>query len=108
MKLSVILLAATAFAETLTVSMAEWQALGEDVHSIVADPLFVDPSYPADDFRLRPDSPATKIGFVPFDPNQAGRTQTATIRVPPIPPAFPVLLLDPEKEYYQPSSATRR
>jgi hypothetical protein len=79
----------------------EWKALGEDVHSVNADPLFVDPSYPADDFRLRPGSPAEKIGFVPFDPNQAGRT-SSELKAPPVPPAFPVIVLDPEKEFGQP------
>ena len=44
-----------------------WQALGLDTHSLVADPLFVDPD--EDNHRLRPDSPAFKLGFkpIPFD-----------------------------------------
>ena len=44
-----------------------WQALGMDTHSLVADPLFVDPD--EDNYRLRPDSPAFKLGFkpIPFD-----------------------------------------
>ncbi len=51
--------------------LAEWQALGQDEHSIVADPLFENPW--ARDFRLRADSPAIKqLGFVPIDASKAG------------------------------------
>ena len=38
-----------------------WRAEGMDRHSVVADPLFVDPGN--DDFRLREDSPAWTLGF---------------------------------------------
>ena len=62
-------------------SFKQWQATGQDAHSIVADPLFVNPA--AGDYRLRKGSPATKIGFKPFDYSKAGRiTKT-------IPKAFP-------------------
>jgi len=47
-----------------------WQKSGKDEASIVGDPRFVAPD--KGDFGLRPDSPASAIGFVPFDPSQAG------------------------------------
>jgi hypothetical protein len=47
-------------------SFAEWQALGHDTNSVVADPGCRNPA--AFDFALAPDAPAcTLIGFVPFD-----------------------------------------
>jgi hypothetical protein len=50
----------------------QWQATGQDPHSLIADPKFVDPkNY---DFRLQPDSPALKLGFQPIDPAQCGLT----------------------------------
>lgn len=48
----------------------EWRAGGRDEGSIIADPLFVAPEN--HDFRLRPGSPAEKIGFHPIDFSQAG------------------------------------
>ena len=46
-------------------SFDEWRAKGMDKKSMIADPLFVAPE--RDDFRLKPDSPAVRLGFVPFD-----------------------------------------
>lgn len=40
---------------------AAWQEAGWDKNSVVADPLFVDSKN--DDWRLKPDSPAFKLGF---------------------------------------------
>lgn len=45
-------------------SLEEWQKLGHDRHSLVADPRFVEPY--AGDFRLLDDSPVRQIGFDPF------------------------------------------
>jgi hypothetical protein len=47
-------------------SFAEWQALGHDTNSVIADPGCRNPA--AHDFSLAPDAPACRlIGFVPFD-----------------------------------------
>ena len=52
-------------------SLADWRKeTGHDKNSIIADPLFVNAkNY---DFRLKPNSPALKIGFKPFDYSEAG------------------------------------
>jgi parallel beta-helix repeat protein len=49
---------------------ADWQKRGQDVHSIIADPLFVDPYN--GNFSLKPDSPAFKLGFKPIDTSTVG------------------------------------
>ena len=54
-------------------SLDEWQALGFDRNSVFADPLFVDPEH--DDYTLKPDSPALKLGFENFDMKSFGPTQ---------------------------------
>lgn len=41
-----------------------WQAAGADRHSMIADPLFIDAA--AGDYRLRPESPALRLGFEPI------------------------------------------
>jgi len=46
-------------------SFAVWQASGNDVHSVLADPQFVNAE--ALDFGLEPDSPALALGFKPID-----------------------------------------
>jgi len=51
-------------------SFQEWQKRGQDVHSIVADPLFTD--FHKGDFSLQLESPARRIGFEPIDVSQAG------------------------------------
>ena len=49
---------------------AAWRATGADAHSVIADPLFVDAA--RRDYRLKPDSPARKLGFVDLPYDQMG------------------------------------
>ena len=67
--------------------------MGEDKGSIIADPMFANPHPPEDDFTVRNTEAAKQIGFVPFDPKQAGRSHPV-LKAPPVPPAFPLQLLD--------------
>jgi len=75
------------FPDNLT--FEEWkEKRGQDRHSLIADPLFVDPK--AEDFRLRENSPAFKLGFEPFDYWEAGRLDppVLTRHLPGVPRAF--------------------
>ena len=51
-------------------TLAKWKQAGFDRHSVVADPLFVDPD--KDDYRLRDGSPARALGFQPIDVARIG------------------------------------
>jgi hypothetical protein len=86
-------------------TFAQWQAEGRDVGSLIADPLFVAPE--KGDFRLKPNSPTTKIGFKPFDYSKAGvygdaawinkarNAPMPTLEIAPeAPPAPPLQLVD--------------
>ncbi|MBM3804793.1 MAG: right-handed parallel beta-helix repeat-containing protein [Acidimicrobiia bacterium] len=46
-------------------SFSDWQKLGHDTNSVIADPLFMDPS--KDDYRLKTGSPALPLGFKPIE-----------------------------------------
>ncbi len=69
-------------------TLEQWRKRGRDVGSVIADPKFVDPDN--HDFRLKPGSPAARIGFKPFDLSKAGR-RTVDKPTGPIPvrPGFP-------------------
>jgi hypothetical protein len=70
-------------------TLEQWQKdRKQDQHSVIADPGFVDVK--KDDFRLKPDSPALKLGFVPFDYSKAGRTEPPklTAGLPEVPSTF--------------------
>ncbi|NCO32354.1 MAG: hypothetical protein GW893_00595 [Armatimonadetes bacterium] len=53
-------------------NLQQWQAKGLDVHSLIADPMFVNAA--RYDFRLKSESPALQLGFKPIDIKQAGLT----------------------------------
>jgi len=55
-------------------SFASWQDAGYDSHSVLADPLFVDPS--AGDYRLSPQSPAFGLGFEQIDVSRIGLSRS--------------------------------
>lgn len=86
----------------------QWQARGMDRNSLVADPRFVAPD--RCDFRLRPDSPALKLGVKSIDTSQIGLTgdpewvnlpKKATFAptvLPPAPPPFVAIDDDFEKK----------
>lgn len=78
-------------------TFTQWQTkVGEDPQSVVQNPGFANPTYPADDFSLPKGSPG--VGFVVFDPSQAGRTN-AVLKPPAIPPAFPIKPYNPATDF---------
>jgi hypothetical protein len=55
---------------TIGTASNSWQKRGQDVHAVVADPLFVDPDHA--NFTLKPASPAYRIGFRPINLSHVG------------------------------------
>lgn len=51
-------------------TLYDWQKLGFDFHSVIADPLFVDAEH--DNFTLKSESPAFKLGFKQIDVSKVG------------------------------------
>ena len=51
-------------------TLEKWRAAGFDRNSVVADPLFVNPA--KGDYRLKPESPALKLGFQPISFEKIG------------------------------------
>ena len=62
-------------------SLDEWRKRGHDEHGIIADPLFVDPK--KYDFRLKPDSPAFKLGFKQPDVSNVGPREAVGVEAQP-------------------------
>ena len=78
-------------------TFAQWQTqAGEDVHSLVQNPGFNNPAYPADDYSLPKGVPG--VGFVIFDPTQAGRSNPV-INPPAVPATFLTMTYNPATDY---------
>jgi uncharacterized protein (TIGR03437 family) len=77
-------------------TFAGWQNLGEDLQSVIQNPGFNNPAYPADDYSLPKGSPG--VGFVVFDPTQAGRTNPV-IMPPAVAATFPTKLFNPATDF---------
>lgn len=73
-----------------------WQKTGEDAQSVVQNPGFNNPAYPADDYSLPKGSPG--VGFVVFDPTQAGRSNPV-IMPPAVPATFPTKPFNQATDY---------
>ena len=71
---------------------AEWQKAGFDVHSVMADPQFVNPA--GDDYTLAPGSPALALGFQAIDTSKAAAPCACAV-VPAAPLFFPPLAAAP-------------
>jgi hypothetical protein len=52
-------------------SFDDWKKRGHDLHSLIADPQFVDPA--KGDFAFKPSAPIGSIGFQPIDTSRIGR-----------------------------------
>ncbi|MGO9228353.1 MAG: IPT/TIG domain-containing protein [Bryobacteraceae bacterium] len=78
-------------------TFAGWQQqVGEDLQSVVQNPGFNNPAYPADDYSLPNGSPG--VGFLVFDPSQAGRSHPV-LQPPAVPATFPTMLFNPATDY---------
>jgi len=72
------------------------QTVGEDLQSVVQNPGFNNPAYPTDDYSLPNGSPG--VGFVVFDPGQAGRSNPV-INPPAVPATFPTMLFNAATDF---------
>jgi len=77
-------------------TLSAWQnSTGEDSGSEVKNPGFANPVYPNDDYSL---SESPGVGFVVFDPNEAGRNNPV-IPDPTVAPAFVTAPYNPATDF---------
>lgn len=76
-------------------AMRKFAVHGADAHSVSADPLFVNPGQ--GDFRVRPESPAFKIGFRNFDMTDFG-VKSEKLKKLARTPDFPEIVLQIQDE----------
>jgi len=81
-------------------TFANWVGLGEDANSVAnQDPYPSNPDptqYPSDNFSS-PNAPAG-LGFVSFDPTQAGRSNPV-LQPPPVAPTFQTQIFNPATDF---------
>jgi hypothetical protein len=75
-----------------------WREQGFEKHSIVGDPLFFDVAQ--EDFRLKPDSPAMKLGFQPISFDKIGLYDSPERASWPIPEHYYIWREQPKTDPY--------
>jgi hypothetical protein len=81
---------------TYYASLSAWQSgTGEDSGSIVKNPGFANPVYPNDDYSM---SESPGVGFVVFDPNEAGRSNPVILG-PTIPATWVTAPYNPATQF---------
>ena len=76
-------------------SLEEWQTMGHEKESIVADPKFADPA--TGKYTLASNSPALMIGFKPFDYSRAGVYGDDSWKAKATDVTYPELEITPEQ-----------
>jgi parallel beta-helix repeat protein len=74
-------------------SLKSWQSMGEDLGSMIADPLFTCPGNTNgchDDYSLQAGSPALSVGFQPFDSELSQAGYQGPLTAPQVAPAYPL------------------
>jgi len=78
-------------------TFAQWQLqVGEDAQSVIQNPGFNNPAFPADDYSLPKGSPG--VGFVVFDYTKAGRSNPL-LNPPSVAPTFVTKTYNPATDY---------